>query len=45
MPVSARIAIIASLGLLCAGAAYVMFRRGQIILMDLTASASQILCL
>lgn len=45
MPLSARIAIIASLTALCAGAAYVMFARGEVILMDLAASAGQLLCL
>jgi hypothetical protein len=45
MPLSARIAIIASLMALCAGAAYLMFARGQVILMDLSASAAQLLCL
>jgi hypothetical protein len=45
MPLTARIAIIASLTALCAGAAYIMFSRGQVILMDLSASASQLLCL
>ena len=45
MPLAARIAIIASLTALCAGAAYIMFSRGQVILMDLSASAAQLLCL
>lgn len=45
MPLAARITIIASLGALCLGAAYLMLTRGQVILMDLSASVSQLLCL
>lgn len=45
MALSARVAIIASLAALCAGAAYLMLARGEVILMDLSASAAQLLCL
>ncbi|HKJ60890.1 MAG TPA: hypothetical protein VKA94_02700 [Hyphomicrobiales bacterium] len=45
MPLSARIAIIAGLTALCLGAAYLMFARGQVILMDLSSSVSQLLCI
>ncbi len=45
MPLTARIAIIASLGLLLGGAAFLMLARGPAILIDLSASAGQFFCL
>ena len=45
MPLAARIVIIASVTLLCAGAAYLMLVRGPALLIDLSAGASQVLCL
>lgn len=45
MPLGARIAIIASLSLLLAGAAYLMLVRGPALLIDLSATASRLMCL
>ena len=45
MPLAARIAIIASLTLLCAGAAYLMLARGPALLIDMSAAASRLMCL
>ncbi len=45
MPLAARIIIIASMTLLCAGAAYLMLARGPALLIDLSAAASRVLCL
>jgi hypothetical protein len=45
MPLSARITIVATLGALLAGAAYLLIARGPVIMMDLSASVSQLLCL
>ena len=44
MPLSARITIIATLALICAGAAFLMIARGQALLIDLSATASRLLC-
>ncbi len=45
MPFAARIIIISSITLLCAGAAYLMLARGPALLIDLSAAASRVLCL
>ncbi|WP_170937365.1 MULTISPECIES: hypothetical protein [Rhodomicrobium] len=45
MPFSARIVIITSLTLLCAAAAYLMVMRGPALLIDLSATASRLMCL
>jgi hypothetical protein len=45
MPLSARITILASIGALLAGAVYLMIARGPAILIDLSGSLSQLLCL
>jgi hypothetical protein len=45
MPLAARIAIIGSLGLLLGGAAFLLISRGPAILIDLSSSAAQLLCL
>jgi hypothetical protein len=45
MPLAARIIIISSITLLCAGAAYLMLARGPALLIDLSAAASRVLCL
>jgi hypothetical protein len=39
MPLAARITIIASLTVLCAGAAYLLIARGPALLIDLSAAA------
>jgi hypothetical protein len=44
MPIAARITIIASLTLICGGAAYLMLTRGPALLIDLSAAAVRILC-
>ena len=41
MPLAARITIIATLALICAGAAYLMLARGPTLLIDLSAAASR----
>jgi hypothetical protein len=45
MPLAARITILASLGALIAGAAYLMIVRGPAILIDLSGSLTQLFCL
>jgi len=45
MPIAARIVIIGSLTLICAGAAYLMLARGPALLIDLSAAASRLMCL
>jgi hypothetical protein len=45
MPLTARIAIIGTLGLLLGGAVFLLLERGPAILIDLSASAAQLLCL
>jgi hypothetical protein len=45
MPFAARIIIISSVALLCAGAAYLLLARGPALLIDLSAAASRVLCL
>jgi hypothetical protein len=45
MPLAARITILASIGLLIAGAAFLMIARGPAILIDLSGSLAQLLCL
>ena len=45
MPLTARIFIITSVTLLCAGAVYLMIARGPALLIDLSAAASRVLCL
>lgn len=45
MPLAARIIIISSVTLLCAGATYLMLARGPALLIDLSAAASRVLCL
>ena len=45
MPIALRIAIITGIGLICAGAAYLMLARGNAMLLDLAAAAARILCL
>jgi len=44
MPLAARITIVASIGALCAGAAYLMLARGSAILIDLSSAATRLLC-
>ncbi len=43
MPLTARIIIIASVTLLCAGAAYLMLARGSALLIDLSVTTARIL--
>ena len=45
MPLAAKIIIISSVTLLCAGAAYLMLARGPALLIDLSVAASRVLCL
>jgi hypothetical protein len=45
MPLHLRIAILSGIGLLCAGAAYLMLARGNVMLIDLSAAAARLLCL
>jgi hypothetical protein len=45
MPLPLRIAIIAGISLICAGAAFLMLARGNAMLLDLSAAAARILCL
>lgn len=45
MPLHLRIAIFAGIGLLCAGATYLMLARGDAMLIDLSAAAARLLCL
>ncbi len=45
MPLSVRIAILSGLGLLCAGAVYLMIVRGPALLIDLSSSVTQLLCI
>jgi hypothetical protein len=45
MPFAARITIITVVSLLVAGAAYLMLTRGPAILIDLSSSMAQLLCL
>jgi hypothetical protein len=40
-----RIALIVGIGLICAGAAYLMLSRGNAMLLDLSTAAARILCL
>ncbi len=44
MPLAARITIITTLTLICAGAAYLMIARGPALLIDLSSAASRLLC-
>lgn len=45
MPLGLRITIIAGLTGLCGGAAYLLIARGPAMLIDLSAAATQLLCL
>jgi hypothetical protein len=45
MPKAARIAIIAGISLICVGAVWLMFARGNAMLLDLSAAATRLLCL
>jgi hypothetical protein len=45
MPLAARITILAGIGALVAGAAYLMIARGPAIMIDLSGSLAQLLCL
>lgn len=45
MTASLRIAVIASIAALCAGAVYLMFTRGPAMLLDLSAAMAGMLCL
>jgi len=44
MPLAARVTIIAVIGLICAGAAYLMLVRGPALLLDLSGTAARVLC-
>lgn len=45
MPLAARIAIIAAIGLICASATWLMLARGNTMLIDLSAAAARLFCL
>jgi hypothetical protein len=45
MPLALRISIITAIGLICAGATYLMLARGNAMLIDLSAAAARIFCL
>ena len=45
MPLAARITILAGIGILLAGAVYLMIARGPAILIDMSGSLAQLLCL
>ena len=44
MPLHLRIAILSGIGLLCAGAAWLMLARGSAMMIDLSAAAARLFC-